>query len=84
VDFGVQRLDAAIQAFHRLSVLGHVHDVQTGIAKGLGGSTRRQEMHIFGRQERSEFDNAGLVRNGNEGTGDGDDIDVGACERLKI
>jgi hypothetical protein len=74
VYLGVQGLDASVQAFGCLCVVGHVCHVQTGIAQRLGRSASREEVNVVGGQECGKFDNASLVRDGNESASDGDNV----------
>lgn len=76
--FGVQCLDASIEAFDGACVFTDVHDSQSSIAKLFGGSSSGQELNILAGQEGSKLDNTRLVRNGNQSPSDGYDVGGGA------
>ena len=67
MDFGVQRLDAAIEHFRKTGVIGHLGHGQSAIGQQFGCPASRQEFDAQGVQVFGEFDDACLVRHGQEG-----------------
>jgi hypothetical protein len=65
----MQRLDPAIHHFGETRQLRDVLDVQPGGGDRLGGASGRDQLDAVPRQRLGEFDQAGLVGNGQQGAG---------------
>jgi hypothetical protein len=49
-----------------------------GVANGLGGAAGGEEVDVFGVEEGCEGEEGGFVRDGEEGSGYGDYVGLGA------
>jgi hypothetical protein len=78
VNFGVQRLDSPVQTFGAAGVITDVLNGDAGVANGLGGAAGGEEVDVFGMEEGCEGEEGGFVRDGEEGSGYGDYVGLGA------
>ena len=67
VDFGVQGFDAAVEHFGEAGMVGHLGDRQATVGQQLGRSAGREQPHAQGMQVLGQFDDAGFVRDGEQG-----------------
>ena len=66
VDLGVQGLDAAVQHFRKAGQLGHFGHRQALLGQQLGGAAGGDELHAQGVQAAGQFDDTGLVGDGEQ------------------
>lgn len=71
---GMEGFDAAVEAFGRASVVADVDASEAGLTEFGGGASSGEELNILGGKIGAEFDDAAFVRDGDEGTGDGNDV----------
>ena len=64
--FRVQGLDTAIEHLRETRVVGHFRDGNAVVGQQFGGAAGGQEVDAEGGQGAGEFENAGLVGNGEE------------------
>ena len=74
MDARVQRLDAAIHHFGEAGIVAHFRHRHAGIAKLLGGTAGREDLDAARGERLTEWNEPGLVGNGNEGSCDADEI----------
>ena len=67
MNFGVQRLHAAIEHFGKARVLADVFDSEAGVAQRLGRATGGNDFNSSLHKDLDEGNKAGFVGNGNEG-----------------
>ena len=67
VNFGVQRLDAAVQHFREAGEFGDVFDGDAGIAQEFGGAAGGDEFDAEGGELAGELDQSGLVGDAENG-----------------
>ena len=60
----VQGLDPAVHHFGKAGELGDIADRQARLGDRLGGAAGGDELDAAGRERAGEFDEAGLVGNG--------------------
>src|SRR5690606_3505818 len=70
VHLRVQGLDPAVHDLGEAGDLGDILHGQTGLAQGAGGAAGGQQLDVVGGEGAGEFDQAGLVRNGQQGPAD--------------
>ncbi len=88
----MQGLDPAIHHFREAGDLGHIAHCQPGIAQRFGGAAGGKQFYIAGGERARQFDQAGLVGNGQqrpangresedmaEGEAEGSEIIAGLC-----
>jgi hypothetical protein len=63
----VQRLDAAVEHLGKAGVVGDLGDGQAGVGEQLGGAAGGQQLDAERVQRAGEFDDAGLVGDGEQG-----------------
>ena len=66
VHLGVQGLDAAVQHFRELGDFGDFGHGQALVGQQLGRAASRQQLHAHGVQGLRKFNDAGLVRDGEQ------------------
>ena len=66
VDLRVQRLDAAVEHLGKAGVVGDLGDWQAAVGEQLRGAAGGQKPDAQRVQAAGEFENAGLVGNGNQ------------------
>ena len=71
MDLRMQRLDAPVEHLRETRIRPDVGDRQPRIGKRARGAARRQERDAEGRESLREFDEAALVRDGQQGLLDG-------------
>ena len=67
VDGRMEGLDAAVHDFRKAGVARHLGHRDTGVAEGLRRTAGRQDLDVLPGEKTAELDQAGFVRNGNEG-----------------
>ena len=70
VDLGVQGLDPAVEHLGEAGEVGDVAHGQAGVAQGLRSAAGGDEVDAVGGKRAGEVDEAGLVRNGEQGAAD--------------
>jgi len=71
MDGGMQRLDPTVQHLRKTGDAGDVRDGQARRAQGEGCAAGGQQLDVAAGQGRGELDQAGLVRNAQQGTPNG-------------
>lgn len=79
MNFWVKCLDASVQTFRRLSVIGNIQDVESCLTKCFGSAACGKEVDVLGGEKGGKFDNTSLVRDGNESTSNGNHVRVATC-----
>src|SRR5205807_6188551 len=75
MNFGMQRLHAAVHHLGEAGDVGHVGDGQAEVAKELGGSAGAQQLDLeFLVQRLGKVGQAGLVGNTQQRAPDGDEV----------
>ena len=67
VDFGVQRLEAALHHLGKAGVFAHVRDREARLAQQLGGAAGRKQLVAATRERAGEVGEAGFVADGEQG-----------------
>src|SRR5579859_2405968 len=67
VNFGMKRLNAAIEHFGESREVGNVLHRDAGVAQKLGGSSRRDQFDVEGGEFTGELDEPGLVGDAENG-----------------
>ena len=67
VNLGVEGLHPAVHYFGEAGVIGDLDDRDAGFAERLGRASGGQDFNPVAHQEAAEFDQTGLVGNGNQG-----------------
>jgi hypothetical protein len=65
----MQRLDAAVHHFRKSGQVADVEHIESGIAQRHPGAAGRNQFDAEARQCARQVDDAGFVRDGNEGAG---------------
>jgi hypothetical protein len=66
VDFGVQRLDAAVEHLGKACVVADLGVWDLGCLEGLGGAAGGEDLDVGGDEGVSEISNVGFVKNAEE------------------
>ena len=70
MDFGMERLHAAIEHFRKPGELGNVFHCDAGFAEEFGGTPGGDEFDAESRKLAGEIDESGFVSNAEDGTAD--------------
>src|SRR5690606_6907133 len=76
VNLWMQRLDASVHDFGKARVAGHFAHRYACLAQHARRATGRQDVDIAAREPASELEQAGLVRDGEEGASNGNEHGV--------
>ena len=71
VDLGMQGLDAAVHHLREAGVIGYFGHLEAGVGQQFGGAAGGQQLDPTGGKAGGEFDNAGFIRNREQGAADG-------------
>ncbi len=63
----MESLDSTVQHFGKARVITEVDNLKAGLAKGLGGSSRRNQFHSGGRKRAGQRFETGLIENREKG-----------------
>ncbi len=74
VDRRMQRLDSPIHHFGKAGRLRHIGDGEARVAQRFGGAAGRQQRHALAGEKPGEFDEPGLVGDGNQRAANGNEI----------
>ncbi len=76
VDLGVEGLDAAVEHLGKAGEVGDIADGEAGVAEGFGGASGGDQLDVVGGEGLGEFDEAGFVGYGEEGSADGAEVEA--------
>jgi hypothetical protein len=70
VDFGVQRLDAAVEHFGEAGEVGDFAHGEAGVAQGFRGASGGNQLDFMASETLREIHEAGFVRHAQQRAGD--------------